>query len=248
MDPIDERLDRLTARHEALTESVESLLASVRQLYATAEQHTASLTADGENIRALARIAEIHERGRRVGKILKEPASNRAPKGGSSEMFGCFAFGENGSVVLPNPSAVWCESDPGSYRDEATESASEARAISDLCSDAPGRAAFPAGKRRSRRSIVRCHKWRTRLSKPDRGRAAKAAIQPTKSGRGPNTTTTVPSRSAAGCRPPSIFQLLAPPGSSAAEGARSAFAPVLRNRRASFWHSSYVAIPPVSTG
>ena len=56
MDPIDERLDRLTARHEALRESVESLLASVRQLYATAER-------DGENIRALARIAEIHERG-----------------------------------------------------------------------------------------------------------------------------------------------------------------------------------------
>jgi len=70
MDPIDERLDRLTARHEALTESVESLLASVRQLYATAER-------DGENIRALARIAEIHERrlteleGGSGGKILE---------------------------------------------------------------------------------------------------------------------------------------------------------------------------------
>ena len=64
MDPIDERLDRLTARHEALAEIVESLLASVRQLYSTAER-------DGENIRALARIAEIHERGRSGGKILE---------------------------------------------------------------------------------------------------------------------------------------------------------------------------------
>lgn len=43
---IDERLERLTARHEALTQTVE-LIASKQ---------------DGENIRALARIAEIHER------------------------------------------------------------------------------------------------------------------------------------------------------------------------------------------
>ena len=62
MDPIDERLDRLTARHEALTESVESLLASM--LHATGER-------DGEKIRALLRIAEIHERGRSGGKILE---------------------------------------------------------------------------------------------------------------------------------------------------------------------------------
>jgi hypothetical protein len=44
-------------------------------------------------------------------------------KGGSSKMFGCFAFGESGSVVLRNPGVFWCESDPGFYGDEATESA-----------------------------------------------------------------------------------------------------------------------------
>jgi hypothetical protein len=45
---IDERLERLTDRHEALAQSVELLLKASQQ--------------DGENIRALARIAEIHER------------------------------------------------------------------------------------------------------------------------------------------------------------------------------------------
>lgn len=44
---IDERLERLTERHEALSQSVEMLLVAVRE--------------DSENIRALARIAEIHE-------------------------------------------------------------------------------------------------------------------------------------------------------------------------------------------
>jgi hypothetical protein len=45
---IDERLEKLTERHEALTQTVELMAAMQRQ--------------DGENIRALARIAEIHER------------------------------------------------------------------------------------------------------------------------------------------------------------------------------------------
>ena len=45
---IDERLEKLTERHEALAQSVEILLKNSEQ--------------DGENIRALARIAEIHER------------------------------------------------------------------------------------------------------------------------------------------------------------------------------------------
>jgi hypothetical protein len=45
---IDERLEALTERHEALTQSAELLLRETR--------------ADAENIRALARIAEIHER------------------------------------------------------------------------------------------------------------------------------------------------------------------------------------------
>jgi len=44
---VDERLEKLTERHEALAQSVEILLSAVRE--------------DSENIRALARIAEIHE-------------------------------------------------------------------------------------------------------------------------------------------------------------------------------------------
>jgi len=59
---IDERLERLTERHEALTQSLE-LLAGMQQ--ATEKQIADLLAAskqDGENIRALARIAEIHGR------------------------------------------------------------------------------------------------------------------------------------------------------------------------------------------
>ena len=55
MDPIDQRLDKLVERHEALTQTVEILTRDVDALRVIAEQ-------DGENIRALARIAEIHER------------------------------------------------------------------------------------------------------------------------------------------------------------------------------------------
>ena len=49
----DERLDRLTERHEALTQSVELLAIETRELKAAIAQ-------DAENICALARIAEIH--------------------------------------------------------------------------------------------------------------------------------------------------------------------------------------------
>jgi hypothetical protein len=52
---IDERLEKLTERHEALTLSLERLTRDVQDLKTTSQQ-------DGENIRALARIAEIHER------------------------------------------------------------------------------------------------------------------------------------------------------------------------------------------
>ncbi len=48
----------------------------------------------------------------------------------------------------------------------------------------------------------------------------------------------IPSRSAAGRSPPLTFQPQAPPGSRAAEGARSAVVPLSRKRRASFRHSS----------
>jgi hypothetical protein len=59
---IDERLERLAERHQALSESVESLALSVKELHDSVRvlENTAKL--DGENIRGLARIAEIHER------------------------------------------------------------------------------------------------------------------------------------------------------------------------------------------
>ena len=51
---IDERLEKLTERHEALTMNLEVLRRDVQDLRLVTQQ-------DGENIRALARIAEIHE-------------------------------------------------------------------------------------------------------------------------------------------------------------------------------------------
>ena len=51
----DERLEKLTERHEALTQTVELLSRDIQKLLETSQQ-------DGENIRALARIAEIRER------------------------------------------------------------------------------------------------------------------------------------------------------------------------------------------
>jgi len=66
---IEERLDRLTERHEALTQSVELLLVETRELRAGQEKNgehlrviTRAIELDAENIRALARIAESHER------------------------------------------------------------------------------------------------------------------------------------------------------------------------------------------
>jgi hypothetical protein len=73
---IDERLDRLTERHEALAQTVELLAMETRELRSAigdlrAAQEkdgehirviTAAIELDAENIRALARIAESHER------------------------------------------------------------------------------------------------------------------------------------------------------------------------------------------
>jgi len=52
---IDERLEKLTERHEALTQTVELIAAMQLAL-------TRDIQQDSENIRALARIAEIRER------------------------------------------------------------------------------------------------------------------------------------------------------------------------------------------
>jgi len=59
---IDERLERLTERHEALAQSLELLSHEVRETRAAAEALVVAVQTDAENVRALARIAEIHER------------------------------------------------------------------------------------------------------------------------------------------------------------------------------------------
>jgi hypothetical protein len=58
---IDERLDRLTERHEALTQTVELIAAMQRENEARFAQIAANQERDAEHINALVRIAEIHE-------------------------------------------------------------------------------------------------------------------------------------------------------------------------------------------
>ena len=62
---IDERLDRLTERHEALTQTVELIVAMRRENEERLEKRFAQIAAnqerDAEHINALVRIAEIHE-------------------------------------------------------------------------------------------------------------------------------------------------------------------------------------------
>jgi hypothetical protein len=59
---IDQRLEKLTERHEALTVTVELIAAMQRDLTRDVQSLRIVTEQDGENIRALARIAEIHER------------------------------------------------------------------------------------------------------------------------------------------------------------------------------------------
>jgi predicted AAA+ superfamily ATPase len=59
---IDERLDRLTERHEALTQSVESLAVSTRETTDLVRALVAAQKMTDEHVNSLARIAEIHER------------------------------------------------------------------------------------------------------------------------------------------------------------------------------------------
>src|ERR1017187_7544984 len=58
---IDERLDRLTERHEALTQTGELIAAMQRENEARFAQIAANQERDAEHINALVRIAEIHE-------------------------------------------------------------------------------------------------------------------------------------------------------------------------------------------
>jgi hypothetical protein len=61
---IDERLEKLAERHEALTQTVELMAAmqqtAEKQIHKQIAEVLAASKQDGENIRALARIAEIH--------------------------------------------------------------------------------------------------------------------------------------------------------------------------------------------
>ncbi len=55
-------MDRLADRHEALAQTVELLAMETRELRAAIGDLRTAQAQDSENIRALARIAEIHER------------------------------------------------------------------------------------------------------------------------------------------------------------------------------------------
>jgi NAD+--asparagine ADP-ribosyltransferase len=59
---IDERIERLTERHEALTQSVELVLVATRENTESIRKLVEVTNRDAEDIRALARIAEIHDR------------------------------------------------------------------------------------------------------------------------------------------------------------------------------------------
>ena len=59
---VDERLDRLTDRTEAIAESLELVVLQVRDLGEQVKALGTYVQQDAENIRGLARIAEIHER------------------------------------------------------------------------------------------------------------------------------------------------------------------------------------------
>jgi prefoldin subunit 5 len=56
------RIDRLIERHEALAQSVELMNHQIGDLSSQIGDLTGAARQDAENIRALARIAEIHER------------------------------------------------------------------------------------------------------------------------------------------------------------------------------------------
>ena len=57
---IDERLDRLVERHEALSQTVELLTRDIAEQSKQIAAHSRQLEQDAEHIRALVRIAEIH--------------------------------------------------------------------------------------------------------------------------------------------------------------------------------------------
>ena len=58
---IDERLDRLTQRHEALTQSVELMLRESQEHTLEIQEHTRQVTALRDATSALLQIVQIHE-------------------------------------------------------------------------------------------------------------------------------------------------------------------------------------------
>jgi archaellum component FlaC len=59
---IDERLEKLTERHEALTLTVEPITQDIKALTQSINVLVVNSSQDGENIRALAGIAEAREK------------------------------------------------------------------------------------------------------------------------------------------------------------------------------------------
>jgi hypothetical protein len=59
---IDERLEKLAERHEALAQTEELIVSMQRDLTRDVQRLQIVAQQDGENIRSLAHIAEIHER------------------------------------------------------------------------------------------------------------------------------------------------------------------------------------------
>ena len=59
----DERLDRLTERHEALAESLQLLTVDVQSLAQSVKEHDRILRGHADLIGDLARIASGHEQG-----------------------------------------------------------------------------------------------------------------------------------------------------------------------------------------
>jgi hypothetical protein len=64
---IDERLDRLTERHEALAESLQLLTADVQSLAQSVKEHDRVLRRHADLIGALARIPSVHEQ--HIGRL-----------------------------------------------------------------------------------------------------------------------------------------------------------------------------------
>jgi hypothetical protein len=55
---VDQRIERLTERHEALAQSVELMGHNINSLIS-------AINKDAENIRGLVRVAELHEKEKR---------------------------------------------------------------------------------------------------------------------------------------------------------------------------------------